>query len=307
VEEVACEGAPRELGLDQGHACRDAIRDAVARSGARVPRWRLPSLRPLVSGPVLGRGPGRETIRHYAHLAERTMGLALGSDLPFEPLMELLVQAAPPLGAGAAAVSLAGEGGAAPLLARALPPATSSGSRWVRRRSRPHVGFASEEVTLPWLAASAAGVNEAGLAAAAVPEPGAQDGCTAAVLLVQECLQRFSELAPALDWCLQRPAWGAGHVLLAHADGEVAAVALADGRRRTRREREGLLVAGLAPEREAELRKRVAEGGRAALAEALDAEGAWVAVDPAAGSLALAVPAGERDGARNVEAPSQPK
>ena len=58
------------------------------------------------------------------------------------------------------------------------------------------------------------------------PEPGL------ASLLVQEVLQRFGDLDSALDWCLKRPAWGGGLLMLGDAAGELAAVELVESERR---------------------------------------------------------------------------
>ena len=82
-------------------------------------------------------------------------------------------------------------------------------SRWIVRRSLPEIGFASVELTLPWLAPAVAGVNEKGLAVAIVPEAAERAALAfspPALLLVQDCLQRFADLESALEWCARRPA-----------------------------------------------------------------------------------------------------
>jgi hypothetical protein len=256
ADAIVCVGCPRDQGLDQARACRGPIRDRVARSGIAVRRRRRATLRPFAAGPVLGSGPGRDLIRHYTHLSERLEGIALGADLPLDALVEVGLRCADLLDREAAVVACEEAGGR---VARALPESVSPGSRWILRRSRPEVGFASLEVTLPWLSSALVGVNQEGLAAALATGPegaGFMPG-----LLVQECLQRFSDVESSLDWCLKRPKAGPGTVVLADGGGDIAAVRVTGGERQLLRPNEGLLVQGGSAELEAELRKVHHQGG----------------------------------------------
>lgn len=238
---IECVGDPRAMGHCQGLAHRAAIRDGIARAGGTTRRSRLPSLRALASGAVLGRGTGREVIRHYTHLAERMAGIARNADVPFESLMEHFCrQTSDPepdaeLVAAAVAAGLAGSEGATPIVVRTLSGSSWSSSPWILRRSRPEVGFVSVEVTLPWLASSVAGINEAGVAVALAPRSasyggGANAGVVGprtaphAVLLVQECLQRFEDLDGCLDWCRKRPRSGNSSLVIADARARLARV-----------------------------------------------------------------------------------
>jgi len=102
------------------------------------------------------------------------------------------------------------------------------------RRSTPEVGFASVEVTLPWLVSALAGVNAAGVCVAISPMRGwpHEPGPAAPThLLVQECLQRFEDVDGCIDWCLKRPVLGDATLVLADARGQTATV---DVRGRTR-------------------------------------------------------------------------
>ncbi len=135
-------------------------------------------------------------------------------------------------------------------LTRGFSNGTGAGSAWLVRRSRPDVGFASVELTLPWLVCAAAGVNEAGLSAALAPkatpsgtrrEAGAP--APSAALLVQECLQRFESLEACLEWSSKRPASGDACLLFVDARGAAAAVEFSDSRRRVVRASAGTLVA----------------------------------------------------------------
>jgi hypothetical protein len=267
---VTCEGAPRDLGEAQGKACAGAIRDRFARSGLPFRRtWSL--ARRFSHGASLGAGMGREIIRHYPHLAERLSGLSRGSGVALETLMDLHVlagyepeDAANEVGAALAATS----GLAGTLLARSLAVRRDPGSRWIVRRSRPEVGFASLELVQPWHVAGIAGVNEAGLAVTLVHEPGfvASDSDpkrrrrSPPILLVQECLQRFDLLDASLDWCLKRPVRSGATLVITHAGGDVAAVDFKDGVARVARPPGGVLVLGGDAEAAETLRKQLEAG-----------------------------------------------
>lgn len=250
-EVTSCSGAPRDLGFDQGRACRDILREGIAQAGLRTARRRLPNLRPWSSGPVLGTGLGREIIRHYPHLSERMAGLALGADLPLESLvsyMEARANSDSPVCRPARALAAAGP---VPWLAREFPSGSGTNHGWTLRRSRPEVGFASVEVTVPWLASAVAGVNEAGLAAAIVVNEStamATDSAHGAIalLLIQECLQQFASLDSCLDWCSKRPSACDARILFADASGEIASIDMDRSERRVVRSREGVLAEGIA-------------------------------------------------------------
>jgi len=305
VAVVACAGAPRDLGADQGRAAREAVRAAVA---ALEPARRLR----LALGAERGAARcARDALRHYPHASERLAGLARGAGVGRAALGGLLARE---LAAGSEPFAGAGEGVGAdgaggPLLARslALPAAAPGAAPWLVRHSAPEHDWRSVEVALPWLVPALAGVNERGLAVVGVvrrADSGALRACAApALLLVQECLQRCDGVAKALDWCERRPSGGAAALLLADAAGDAALVALDGEERRVERPRDGLFACA-EPPRAAELAKRCA--ARAALdADALaeilaappgagDRARAAVVLEPAARALALRLPDGRR-------------
>jgi hypothetical protein len=136
-------------------------------------------------------------------------------------------------------------------LSRGLSNGAGVGSTWLVRRSRPDVGFASVELTLPWLACAAVGVNEAGLSAALAPLAAARDArqtevldAPPAALLVQECLQRFESLDAGVEWSLKRPASGDVCLMMVDAFGAAAAVEFTGSQRRVLRADAGALIAG---------------------------------------------------------------
>lgn len=258
---IECAGAPRDLGFDQGRACGAALRAAWT-AAPRPERW------PLALG-AAERQLERELKRHFPHLAESLAGLASGAGVPRRWLLRRLaggIQAG-----GGRERAAASAVGAAGLLA------ASQAGPWIVRRSRPEGGHACLELARPWQVAASAGVNEAGLAVLAVPGRGASDPAAApACLLAQDCLQRFSTLDAALDWCRVRPAGRVAAILLADARGEVAGVEVRGAARRILRPAEGLLVWADDSAACAELGKSLLEAAPTApnaLAAALRAQG----------------------------------
>jgi hypothetical protein len=181
----------------------------------------------------------REISRHYPHLGERVQGVARGSGQSIDSMMELFVRAvcAELEGEVLSAPASVGvrEGSQGTRVERALSLGREAGSGWILRHSRPEVGFASVELTLPWLATSVLGVNEAGVAAAigaSAVEPAPRPRSPSALLLVQECLQRFHDLPGAIDWCLKRPVSGCASIVLADAEGSVTSITIDGDERR---------------------------------------------------------------------------
>jgi hypothetical protein len=240
LQVIECDGDPRAMGKAQGMVCRDAIASRLARA-AIASRGRNPlSLRPFLAGPVLGSGMAREISRHYPHLGERIQGIARGAGRSADSMMELFIRAAcgelsgEVLGAPAGVGARVEDTGCR--LERAFGVSEANGSEWILRRSQPEVGFASVELTLPWLATSVVGVNEAGVAAAIGPlplgGPAARPRAPSVLLLVQECLQRFHDLPGAVDWCLKRPVSGRAEIVLADETGSVASITIDGDQRR---------------------------------------------------------------------------
>ena len=240
---IECSGHPRDMGLAQGAAARVSIRSEIER--ARLPRSpsRFPSLRGLTQGPKRGRGAGRDFFRHFAHQSERLEGMAFAAGVPLDSILDLHLR----IRAGGAAGGLlsrrasvrarttGGAGEKCVLLERTLPRVNAVESGWVVRKSRPQVGFHSVEIGLPWLVTAVAGVNAGGLAVVAGPLLWGKTGCDGASpssLLAQECLQRFSDVSGALDWCDKRPVEGEQSFVLADASGAVATVVVAGQERR---------------------------------------------------------------------------
>ncbi len=291
---IECAGHPRDMGLAQGGACASTIRAACEAAGLPLRRSRFPTLRALHAGSVRGAGAGREFLRHFAHQAERLEGLARAANVPFDSVIELHLRAR----AGGVEAGLLARRtrlrayshsdaalGKRTLLERTLPAVVSGEVGWILRESRSSVGFRSVEIGLPWLVSGVAGVNEAGLAAMAGPilwGTAGQTGWPPSALLLQECLQRFEDLAGALDWCRKRPVEGEQSFVLADASGRVATV-ISTGRERRIRQGEGELyleggeLPTTAPAEEASPDRVVLDPLARSLR--LEAEGTSIAID----------------------------
>jgi hypothetical protein len=276
IAAIECEGAPRDLGLDQGLACRELLRQLFVRS-PWYERWPL-------QPPAAQARLARDLKRHFPHQAESLAGLAAGSGVPERWLLgRVAAERTVRPGRMAACASAAG-----PLLAIDLA------GDWVARRSRPEGGFACLALARPWQVAAFAGVNEAGLAVVAASGGDARGGCAApAALLAEDCLQRLSRVESALDWCCGRPAGGAAALLFADARGELAGVELRGTRRHLLHPEDGVLAWSEPAGEAARLAKSLREAAPAN-AEAFvrapgapDAGGAAAVLDPGARRLGV--------------------
>jgi hypothetical protein len=250
---IECAGHPRDMGIAQGAALRGAIRAEIEGAGLPLKRSRIPTLRAFAAGPLRGQGAGREFFRHFSHLSERLDGMAFAAGVPVDSVLDLHLR----LRAGgtqggllarrasvrARTVGGGQDEGKNVLLERSLPFAAEGESNWILRESRPAVGFRSIEVALPSLVSAVAGVNEGGLAIVAGPllwGTGGRGGWPPSSLLVQECLQRFTDVEGALGWCQKRPVEGEQSFVLADAGGAVATV-ISNGQERRVQSGEGEL------------------------------------------------------------------
>ena len=279
--EIRCEGAPRDLGLDQGRACRFELRARFGR-GRWWHRWRQQAGLGGTRAALLT----RDLTRHFPQQSEAIEGMVRGAGIPygwFAETLALELAAEVPTRVGSEGALAVGP----PLTAGRCLVARTLAFEPIVRRSEPEGGFASVELTLPWLTAALAGVNEGGLAAVSVSLPGvsAADACAVpAALLVQDCLARFDSLDAAVEWCTGRPAGGRVAIALADASGGAVAVEVDGDARRVVRAEEGFVSAGGARDAAAALRA-AAPLDVGALAKILDAR--LAAVDPAGRRIAL--------------------
>lgn len=279
--EIHCEGAPRDLGLDQGRACRAELR-ARFRRGRWWERWRQQV------GPEGKRAAllTRDLTRHFPQQSEAIEGMVRGAGIPYgwfaQTLARELAAEVPTEVGGAVALAVG-----PPLTAGGCLVARTLACEPIVRRSEPEGGFSSVELTLPWLTAALAGVNEGGLAAVGVLLPGALAEAECAVpaaLLVQDCLTRFDSLDGAVEWCTGRPAGGRAAIALADAAGEMVAVEVDGDTRRVLRREDGFVLVGGARDAAGAL----AAGGPLDVRALAKILGARIAgIDPAGRRIAL--------------------
>ncbi len=271
-----CQGAPRDLGLDQGTALRDEIRAAV---GGDTVRGRLLALRPDPATESLH----RDVRRYFPHQAEWLESMARAAGVPQRALVRALAANA----ASATPPVLAYSGAAGTRLAVPAPP------RAILRTVHPEGRFAAAELARPTATTPSAGVNEAGLALAVVPRPLSPSRFRAPVMLfARDCLDRFDAVEPALEWCLSRPAAIGGALLLADATGTLVGVDASAPERRPIPAIGGWLALGAACGEEPELQKTAEIEGAEELDSALAATLASVA--PVPGVSLLVDPVGRR-------------
>ncbi len=211
VSSIRCEGAPRDLGFDQGRACRDEIRADLGALAHRHP------------DPLLV----RDLARYFPHLDERVSGMASGAGVPRDVLVAL---AASDL-AEFAGLCVARDGAALALRAETAPP-----TGWIVRHTHAEGGYANLTVTRPGLVFAFAGVNEHGLAGAVAaigPIRAEERWRVPGALLLEQCIERLDAIEKALEWCERRPGGGTALLVFADAGGVTAALRI-EGERRTR-------------------------------------------------------------------------
>jgi hypothetical protein len=230
-----CEGAPRDLGFDQGRALRDEIRADLRALGwepARGPisRWRARG-RPAAFDASFARA----LAHHFPHLDERVAGLADGAGCRRDWVSALATREL------ATALAADVRRDAVGLELRWREPLPPTGL--VVRHTRPDGGYANLAVTRPGVVCAVGGVNEHGLAAALQIERPvrAGDPCHApGALLLEQCIERLDGVEKALEWCERRPGGGGATLVFADASGASGAITL-DGAKRAR------VVAPVAP------------------------------------------------------------
>ncbi len=246
---LMCEGAPRDIGLDQGRWCRATL----AASYAANPNWHRTLWR-LGRDSEASRLVSRDLRRYFPQQSEAIEGMSRGAGVPVAWLVDMIARENRPATAkGSLAFAATSElTDAQAVLSRTYPEDS------IVRRCRPDGGFASVELIRPWSTTPLAGINEGGLAVATIPQPVGSDStpCAAPVtLLAHDCLSRFESIDAAVDWCVARPGAGAATILLADTSGEIASVHAQGADRRVFRPADGLLLHTGGHEREAEIGK----------------------------------------------------
>jgi hypothetical protein len=247
-----CAGAPRDLGLDEARALGRSLEETVRRATLD---WFAPGN--LTLGARLARRRqlselAEATRRHFPHLAERTEGLTKGMGLARRAIWPLLARELCWRegcygSTGGMALGFSGMrtrcGGAA--LGKILDLPRGREDELVLRRSAPENDYRSVELAVAGLPSAIAGLNERGLAVMVVSsESATSEAAVPAMLLVQDCLQRFASSENAAQWCRTRPASSGVSLVFADAQHVVLGVALDGDERRTLHAEQEMLCVG---------------------------------------------------------------
>ena len=254
---LRCAGAPRDLGLDQGRAARDAIRADARAHGFPAAATLFERVQALRGADAPG-ALARDLARHFPHLAERAAGLAAGAGVAQAAFLDALARELE----GETSDGLHCEAGAAShaLELRIAEPWPLTG--FVVRRCAPDGGYANLSFTRPAHVGSLAGVNEHGLAGVAVPiaAPAPDERCVApGILLLDQCIERLDRVDKALEWCEHRPGGGRARLFFCDATGASAAIDI-EGEKRHRRSATPAGGAGLVVRVDPRARVLVIEG-----------------------------------------------
>ncbi len=254
--DVICAGSPRELGLAQGEAMRGKI-IAAYESLSELEAFRL--MRPWwLPFDAFRRAASRKAEAHFREpmnkdcpgMIERLCGLADGAAVGIESLYLLN-------GLEAYLCSMAGCTAAA-AVASACSAVAARGSRSVdgqgviarnfdylpmiqpfysMRECRPSGGFRSLEFTIAPMCGTIDGINEQGLCitynyayATGVAKPAAPIS-----MAISEAMARCRNVQQAADWIRSRPRCGAGILMLADAEGDLASLELSSTHSQLRR------------------------------------------------------------------------
>jgi hypothetical protein len=266
MDHFVCEGAPRDMGVDQGRACRLVLQRRGGRF-ARLPR-RIWDARLRLAL--------RDLQRYYPHQYEQLVGMARAAGLSVSRLALASVRA---LHQPVRALGYR-EAGSAKLVAAAPVDA-------VQRDTHAEGRLAARELSRPALTTALLAVNESGLAAAVSGVPVAGSCAAPGALLVRDCVERFENVAAASEWCLTRPCAPGVSILLADAQDELAAVEIGARERRVVAPVDSVLLPGAMALRTGEFAKSLGEpsGLDRLLHETL---GVFVVASPKSQTLAAA-------------------
>jgi hypothetical protein len=248
IRTVTCQGSPLKMGIAQGEAYREEIRQSLDVL-ADLEAVRL--LKPKVV-------PHRLFLRIAEHKAdwflksiftrvpvsarERLQGIAAGANVPLRRLalcsaMEAVLSdltkvTAPAVSAGCTAIALTGSASrnGDPILAHNFDYLPVLQPFYFIRRTLPAQGLRSVELALMPLPGAVDGVNEAGLAITcnyAYAVDAGTPGPTI-TMLIAEALSRCRTVEEVCDWFQSTPRVGGGLLMLGDAAGTIAAVEISN-------------------------------------------------------------------------------
>jgi predicted choloylglycine hydrolase len=253
--ECRCSGDPRDMGLTQGTALREKIREA-RESLRKLEALRIeqPSWLPYPLFLNLAERKSEKFLlpalrQSNPAMLARMQGIAEGAGLPLRSLclmnaMEAFIGSVagrtvvPPLGAcSALAVRGARSRTGEPIIAKNFDYFTLVQPFFILRESRPRDGFCSLDFALAPQAGTVDGVNEKGLAItinyAFVTDPVTPNPLV--TMLIADALASCATVTEAVRRITASPRWGAGMLMLADASGDLASVELSNTRAGVRR------------------------------------------------------------------------
>lgn len=277
IEVLDCRGDHYTMGIAQGEACREQLRDMhkalVEFSGLQSNRVAERALRR--AAPPLARTLGRagkylmarDLRDSYPEQYDRVLGIAEGAHVPLHylfvaPVIEFALNRTSyrtPGACTAMAVTAAKSRTGEPIIAKNFDYPDAARDTYLARRSRPAGLASSVEITNAPLCGSHEGVNEHGLAITYNYGSfrGPASGRVTLTTLVQEVLELCRNVRDAVEYLRGRPRLGGALLMLADADGEIASVEVAPDQLAVRRptaDRPWLVHANHAVTREIELR-----------------------------------------------------
>jgi hypothetical protein len=241
---VICEGTHHDMGRAQGVAIHGLVRQVprvlrgIEAIRMRKPWWMPWPMFRRISGTQARRMLEPVLIDAFADARDRLHGIADGARAPaeglyllnaLEPMMSSVRECTvtPPLG-GCSAVAVRGGRSATgePIVAHNFDYLPLVQSFYFLRESRPSGRLRSLDFTIAPMCGAVDGMNERGLCitynyAYAVDNETPSGSISMAV---SEALERCSTVGEAADWIVSRPRWGAGVLMLADAEGDIASL-----------------------------------------------------------------------------------
>ncbi len=254
VRSVLCQGAPREMGVQQGVAMRtDLVRVRQQLRHLEAFRNRKPWWLPFWTYRWLAERKTQRLLEpalaeSYPRQLERLHGLAEGAGVPpariflfnaMEPLLSSVsTSTGPPAACSAVAVRGSRSASGQPMMFRNFDYLPLVQPFYFVRRSQPTSGYAALEFTSAPLVGTIDGINERGLCIAydyaftTDPPPAPRAPIS---YVIAEALERCASVAEAAEWIASRPRWGGALLMLVDAAGDIASLELSSRRSFLRR------------------------------------------------------------------------
>ena len=255
---VVCHGTQKQMGFQQGEACRDHIIAAVdtctrleqfrVDMPSWMPRWLFLMIGKMKSRMLLERPLGRD----YPEMRARLHGIARGSRVgsgtiylanAIEAILSSVGKrvAVPPMACSAIAARGRRVTSNEPILTRNFDYLSVVQPYMILRRMNPRSGFRSIEFTVAPLVGCVDGMNEKGLCIAYdyayTTDYGAPSGTVG--MLISSALERCATVDEAVKFMGNQPRFGGALLMLADAGGDIASLELSGNHHQVRRPEAG--------------------------------------------------------------------